>query len=169
MIIQPDDMNYYESWVPPPHMPPWDPNNYPGKDYPGISTLPNINKLHQNGLSMSAAYAAAPKCGTSRYSTVTGRYPTRSSEARKKALDAGLNPSAVSIPNTKLRDRRSVPDGRDCADSNIAQVFKKNGYVTGMVGKWHLSKTSALGNTVEDVKAEVEACGEFFSAVKMCV
>ena len=120
-------MKFYEDWSPPPHMP-WN-TGYPGEDYPGNSTLPNINKLRQEGLSMTAAYAAAPKCGTSRYSTVTGRYPTRSSHARSGTADGDI-PDAT-IPNTKLRDvtnRRgvcTVPDCMDCSDNNIAQVFRK--------------------------------------------
>jgi len=110
---------------------------------------------------MTQAYAASPKCGTSRYSTVTGRYASRSSEGRKKAIRSGVtDPSDVSIGNTKLKDDRSVVDGNDCSENNLAQVFKNNDYVTGMVGKWHLSKTANLGDTVEAVKAEIESCGE---------
>lgn len=108
---------------------------------------------------MTQAYAASPKCGTSRYSTVTGRYATRSSTSRKKAFDNNMNPADASIPNTKLKDVGAVLDGQDCAVSNIAQVFKANNFTTGMVGKWHLSKTSALGGTIQDVKDEINACG----------
>uniref|UniRef100_A0A7S4SA90 Plant heme peroxidase family profile domain-containing protein n=4 Tax=Ditylum brightwellii TaxID=49249 RepID=A0A7S4SA90_9STRA len=160
VIIQPDDLHFYEAWSPPPYLP-WDPNGrYPGEDFPGTSTLPWINKLRESGLYMTQAYAASPKCGTSRYSTVTGRYASRSSEGRKKAIRSGVtDPSDVSIGNTKLKDDRSVVDGNDCSENNLAQVFKNNDYVTGMVGKWHLSKTANLGDTVEAVKAEIESCG----------
>eukprot|EP00579_Thalassiosira_antarctica_P002411 CAMPEP_0201873608 /NCGR_PEP_ID=MMETSP0902-20130614/6059_1 /ASSEMBLY_ACC=CAM_ASM_000551 /TAXON_ID=420261 /ORGANISM="Thalassiosira antarctica, Strain CCMP982" /LENGTH=210 /DNA_ID=CAMNT_0048400247 /DNA_START=142 /DNA_END=774 /DNA_ORIENTATION=- len=160
VIIQPDDMSFFDDWNPPPYLP-WD-STYPGKAYPGTSTLPWINKLRDEGLEMTQAYAAAPKCGTSRYSTVTGRYPTRSSNGRKNALAAGkdnLNPADASIPNTKLRNIGAMVDGQDCGTSNIAQAFKANGYTTGMVGKWHLTKVNTVGGTVEGVKTEVESCG----------
>ena len=158
VIIQPDDMQFYNDWNPPPYLP-WG-NKYPGRDYPGTSTLPWINKLRDEGLEMTQAYAAAPKCGTSRYSTVTGRYATRSSHGRKKAVEDNLNPADASIPNTKLRNENTMDDGQDCGTSNIAQAFKANNYTTGMVGKWHLTKVNIAGGTVASVKATVEECGE---------
>jgi len=63
VIIQPDDMHFYDEWNPPPYLP-WGGNNYPGQEYPGTSDLPWINKLRTEGLTMTQAYAAAPKCGT---------------------------------------------------------------------------------------------------------
>lgn len=162
IIIQPDDMAFYEDWNPPPHLP-WNNNNaYPGKEYPTNSSLPWINKLRDEGLEMTQAYAASPKCGTSRYSTVTGRYATRSAHGRQKALENGknaTNPAAATIPNTKLRDVGAMNDGQDCGVSNIAQVFKANDYVTGMVGKWHLTKVNKNGGTVAGVVTEIESCG----------
>lgn len=155
VIIQPDDMNFYEDWNPPPYMP-WS-GNYPGKEFPGTSTLPWITKLRDEGLDMTQAYAAAPKCGTSRYSTVTGRYPTRSSLSRKTAKANGINPAAATIPNTKLQNVGTVDDGQDCKVGNIAQAFKANNYTTGMVGKWHLTKVK--GGSVADIVTEVQACG----------
>mmetsp|Transcript_30181 Transcript_30181/g.65163 ORF Transcript_30181/g.65163 Transcript_30181/m.65163 type:complete len:1030 (+) Transcript_30181:308-3397(+) len=165
VIIQPDDMHFYDEWNPPPYLP-WGGNNYPGQEYPGTSDLPWINKLRTEGLTMTQAYAAAPKCGTSRYSTVTGRYPTRSSHSRAKAINAGKDatiPADASIPNTKLRDVGNVDDGSDCTHSNIAQTFKGAGYETGMVGKWHLTKNNLVtgddGDVYGGVKAEIERCG----------
>jgi len=118
-----------------------------------------MTKLRDEGLDMTQAYAAAPKCGTSRYSTVTGRYPTRSSIGRKTAKNNGVNPAAATIPNTKLQDvgPSNIDDGFDCSVGNIAQVFKANNYTTGMVGKWHLTKIR--GGSVADIVTEVNACG----------
>mmetsp|Transcript_24567 Transcript_24567/g.52939 ORF Transcript_24567/g.52939 Transcript_24567/m.52939 type:complete len:1002 (+) Transcript_24567:237-3242(+) len=158
IIIQPDDMHFYEDWNPPAHLP-WTSATYPGKEFPQNSNLPWINKLRSDGMEMTQAYAASPKCGTSRYSTVTGRYASRSSNSRKNAWQNDMFPSVASIPNTKLKDVGQVVDGQDCSTGNIAQVFQKNSYITGMVGKWHLTKTNTVGNTVEGVKAEIQECG----------
>ena len=139
IIIQPDDMAFYEDWSPPAHLP-WN-AAYPGAEYPTNSNLPWINTLKNDGMIMNNAYAASPKCGTSRYSTVTGRYASRSSSARRSSWRNAVHPVMATIPNTKLEDQSHVVDGNDCSHSNVAQVFSKNGYVTGMVGKWHLSNT----------------------------
>jgi len=66
-------------------------------------------------------------------------------------------PVTVTIPRAKLEDRGAVQDGQDCSHSNIAQVFSSNHYVTGMVGKWHL--TDSGGKNIEQVKSEVIGCG----------
>mmetsp|Transcript_26642 Transcript_26642/g.53379 ORF Transcript_26642/g.53379 Transcript_26642/m.53379 type:complete len:1010 (-) Transcript_26642:117-3146(-) len=158
IVIQPDDLQFYDDWSPPPYLP-WN-RRYPGKSYPGSSTLPWINKLRSDGLEMTSAYTAAPKCGTSRYSTVTGRYPSRSSHGRMQAQNTGVtSPSDASIPNTKLRDILSVTDGQDCTTSNLAQVLKANDFETGMVGKWHLSRTNTVGDSIDGVRAAINECG----------
>ena len=120
---------------------------------------------------MSAAYTAAPKCGTSRYSNVTGRYPSRSSHGRKQAITSGVSdPADVSIPNTKLRDISTVSDGNDCTTSNLAQVLKANGFKTGMVGKWHLSKTNTEGDSISGVRAAINECGfEDVYVMTLCI
>lgn len=89
--------------------------------------------------------------------TVTGRYASRSSTARKRAWQNQAHPVVASIPNAKLEDVGQVEDGQDCSVGNVAQVFKKNGYTTGMVGKWHLTKNGAM--TIEEIKAAVVGCG----------
>ena len=158
IIIQPDDMHFYDEWSPPPYLP-WN-DSHPSNTYPGISTLPWINKLRNNGLQMTSAYAAAPKCGTSRYSTVTGRYASRSSHGRRRAQLSGVNnPSEVTIPNTKLRDVPTVADGQDCSTSNLAQVLKANVFKTGMVGKWHLTRSNFEGASIDDIRAAIIECG----------
>lgn len=127
----------YEDWDPPAHLP--TDGDYPGEIYPSGSNLPWINKLRGDGMTMTNAYATSPKCGTSRYSTVTGRYASRSATARRAAMQNNIFPVTVTIPRAKLEDRGAVQDGQDCSHSNIAQVFSSNHYVTGMVGKWHLT------------------------------
>ena len=156
LIIQPDDMPFYEPWLPPAHLP-WT-GTYPGEFYPSNSNLPWINKLRNDGMVMTNAYAASPKCGTSRYSTVTGRYPSRSAKARRSAWSNNVHPVSATIPKSKLDDLNQVMDGDDCSHSNIAQVFSSNDYVTGMVGKWHLTVVDDIME-VDDVKLEVQACG----------
>merc|ERR1719387_2399445 len=72
IIIQPDDLTHYTPWTPPSNAP-----NKSNRQYPFPQNgLPNIERLRTGGLQMKQAYAVSPVCGTSRYATITGKYPS---------------------------------------------------------------------------------------------
>ncbi|MFY0653451.1 MAG: arylsulfatase [Cyclobacteriaceae bacterium] len=79
-----------------------------------IST-PNLDKLAASGMMFTDAHASASSCIPSRYGLLTGRYPLRA-----KHFD---------WRNKPLIDKDRL---------TMAGVLQKNGYRTGMVGKWHL-------------------------------
>ena len=87
-----------------------------------IST-PNIDWLAQNGLRFTDAHCTASTCTPSRFSILSGRYAWR-----KKGTNILPGNANLTIPT----DINTLP-----------KVFKKAGYLTGVVGKWHLG----LGNT----------------------
>ena len=125
IVIQPDDLEFFQRWDPPPHVR----DGFGGTAFPA-SGLPNIDSLRSNGLTMTQAYTASAMCGTSRYSTMTGRYPSRSSAGRK--ANTNLVVGEVTIPTTKLQDETSVMDGEDCTKYNIAALLKDSDkYKTG--------------------------------------
>jgi len=150
IVMQPDDMAFFDAWSPPPNNPktPNQKNNFPE-----TNGLPHMDSLRSNGVQMMEAYAASPSCGTSRFSTITGKYPSRAASSRDKGVEGIVR---VTIPSTKLKD---VGDAKDCTENNLAAALKDAGYRTGMVGKWHLSKFD--GNTYDyDAAVEtVQACG----------
>ena len=82
-----------------------------------IST-PNIDRLCENGLKFTNAYSTCAVCTPSRYSILTGCYPFRNKEAHILPGDA----SCIIGPKT----------------DTIAKAFKRVGYHTGAIGKWHL-------------------------------
>lgn len=84
---------------------------------------PNIDALAARGVRFTQFYAGAPVCSPSRAALLTGRYPLR----------CGLTGNAASIPN----DKAGLPVG----EATMAQMFKKAGYATAHVGKWHLGYT----------------------------
>ena len=59
IIFQPDDMRFYKDWSPPAHLP-WDNDVYPGEEYPMYSNLPWINKLRNNGMTITMRIRVLP-------------------------------------------------------------------------------------------------------------
>jgi len=128
---------------------------------------------------MTNAYAASTMCGTSRYSTLTGRLPSRSSYGRN--IDKGLIERSiladdettslfvrdVIIPKTKLEDVMGVEDPNDCTSNNIAAVLQQHGYSTGVVGKWHLDANTLSGEGLYEnypqVQEDIRRCGFDFA------
>lgn len=84
-----------------------------------FNETPNIDALARQGLRFTDAYAAAPVCSPSRASLMTGQWPAR-----------------VGITDyLRADDKKHL----DTEQVTLAEVFKENGYATGIVGKWHLS------------------------------
>ncbi|MEX0323776.1 MAG: sulfatase-like hydrolase/transferase [Puniceicoccaceae bacterium] len=78
---------------------------------------PNIDKLAEQGLRFTDGHCSAATCSPSRFSMLTGVYAFRHGVSI-------LPPNApLSIPTDIL---------------TLPHVFKKAGYTTGVVGKWHL-------------------------------
>ncbi len=80
---------------------------------PDVKT-PHLDKLSEQGVLFTDAYITAPQCSPSRAGLLTGRYQQR----------FGFD----TIPDCPLPLHQST----------IADRLTSAGYVTGMVGKWHL-------------------------------
>jgi len=85
---------------------------------------PHIDAIGENGIRFKNFYVTAPVCTPSRFGLLTGRYQYRAAEAFQDAL----------LP--KNPDHNNVYLGKD--EITIADVFKKEGYKTALIGKWHL-------------------------------
>lgn len=155
IIIQPDDLPFFDAWGPPPNNP-----SLSGQtvEFPGGNSLPNIERLRLNGIQLNQAYAASSACGTSRFSTLTGKYPSRAASSRS---DTNRSLATVTIPKTKLIDVEGY--GNDCTEENLAVAMKNGGYRTGVVGKWHLFPTDPGTYTYESVQEEIRKCGFDFA------
>lgn len=79
----------------------------------------NIDELASNGMKFTNSHASSSLCTPSRYGLLTGRYNWRS---RLKSL---VNPGDAETLIEKDR-------------MTMAHLFKKQGYETAAVGKWHL-------------------------------
>ena len=87
-----------------------------------IST-PYIDSLAKNGVRFDNSYVSGCVCSPSRAGLMTGRYQQRF------GFDANAEGGSK---------RLGSPKGLDLAQTTFAQHFKKIGYATGLVGKWHI-------------------------------
>jgi arylsulfatase B len=81
---------------------------------------PNIKQLADDGIRFTAGYVTSPVCSPSRASLMTGRYQHRFGH---EFLPEGDPDGAAGLP---------------VAETTLANVMQDAGYVTGLVGKWHL-------------------------------
>lgn len=96
-----------------------------------IST-PNLDKLAEGGIKFYDTYSTSAVCTPARYSLLTGEYPFRNKEAMI------LPGNAKCIID---KDKGTMP-----------KMFKKAGYATGAVGKWHMG----VGDGTIDWNGEIE-------------
>jgi arylsulfatase A-like enzyme len=82
---------------------------------------PVLDRLAEQGLRFTSAYAAAAVCTPTRCAFVTGRYPQR--------FEVGLQEPLTAI---------SPPVGLPPAQPTIASRLRAAGYETALIGKWHL-------------------------------
>ena len=96
---------------------------------------PNIDRLAEQGVRFTNAYAAAHVCSPTRAALMTGKYP-----ARLRLTDW--------LPGRPGRDFERLLSGEKLAalplgEFTLAEALKEHGYRTGIFGKWHLGDGEA--------------------------
>ncbi|MGA0846585.1 MAG: sulfatase family protein, partial [Luteolibacter sp.] len=86
---------------------------------------PNIDRLASEGMKFTDAHAPGPLCHASRYGLLTGRYPFRT-DVSKWTCQPLIEEDQISI----------------------ASLLRNAGYLTAMVGKWHLGFSKQANNTI---------------------
>jgi arylsulfatase A len=93
---------------------------------------PNIDKLAEDGVKFTNAYAACHVCSPTRASILTGKYP------------ATLNltdwlPGRNEFPFQKFSNA-TINQHLPYEEITIAEALKEQGYKTAIIGKWHLGE-----------------------------
>jgi arylsulfatase A-like enzyme len=91
---------------------------------------PNIDRLAQEGVRFTNAYAACALCSPTRAAIMTGKYPAR-------LLLTEWLPSGRWNPKAKLREGRFVR-ALPMEEFTLAEALREAGYRTASIGKWHL-------------------------------
>jgi arylsulfatase A-like enzyme len=121
---------------------------------------PNIDKLAGSGMRFTNGYAANPVCSPTRYSIMTGKYPSRVDATN---FFAGRRPGRF-LP-APLNDRMPLEE------TTIAEALKTNDYATFFAGKWHLGPDENFWPTKQgfDVNKGGHRAGGPFKAGKYFV
>jgi len=84
---------------------------------------PQIDSIAANGVRLTAGYVSAPQCQPSRAGLITGRFQNRF------GFETNSNANGAGLPES---------------ERTIGDYMKTAGYVTGMIGKWHLGSTESM-------------------------
>lgn len=97
---------------------------------------PNIDRLAKSGMRFTNGYAACPVCSPTRYSILTGKYPSR-----VDATDWFVGKRSGKFLPAELIDHMPLEE------VTLAEALKENGYTTFFAGKWHLGETEEFWPT----------------------
>ncbi|HNR35095.1 MAG TPA: sulfatase [Candidatus Hydrogenedentes bacterium] len=98
---------------------------------------PHLDRLANEGVRFTSAYAACPVCSPTRASIMTGKYP-----ARLGTTDYFGAPQPDKVAHHWTQNKPLLPapylDRLPLEEITIAEALKEAGYSTFFAGKWHL-------------------------------
>ena len=97
---------------------------------------PRIDEIGREGIRFTQSYAASPVCSPSRAAILTGKHPAR----------LHLTNFLVGLRTDSLSPVLPAPYKHylSSSETTLAEILAQNGYMTGIVGKWHLGSGDSL-------------------------
>jgi len=102
------------------------------------SITPNMDRLAKEGVYLKNAYTVTPVCSPSRASLITSHY----------GHELGITDWINETGKNSLRGGEPTL-GLDSTLTTWPELFQKAGYVTGLIGKWHLGYLDEFHPTVQ--------------------
>jgi N-acetylgalactosamine-6-sulfatase len=101
-------------------------------DCPDIKT-PVIDGIGERGLRFTQFYSNSPMCSPSRTALLTGRY-----QQRVGGLECAIGTGNVGLYDEAVWLQQRGELGLPASETTIAEMLRRAGYDTAIIGKWHL-------------------------------
>ena len=118
---------------------------------------PNIDRLAEEGVRFTDAYAAAPVCSPSRAAIMTGLSPARLRITNHTPDRPSFTPDDATLASAEMHNELPLKY------KTVAEHLVEAGYRTGFLGKWHLSGkgegSEELGPLAQGFQMNIGGCG----------